>query len=109
MSPADGSGSSSYHDLLAAGFHDVWIETHPNYPGLTAQPRVDLQAPIFGASQRIDYVLTRGEFDDKAPCFRRDGALGFLSKRPLKPGTKPEEGEDERSHEDRGEALHGVG
>ncbi len=31
--------------------------------------------------------LTRGDSDDTAPCFRRDGALGFLSNR--KPGDKP--------------------
>ncbi|MHB2018340.1 MAG: S9 family peptidase [Candidatus Xenobia bacterium] len=40
--------------------------------------------------------LTQGDIDDKAPCFRQDGALGFLSKRPLKPGAKGDEGEDER-------------
>lgn len=29
--------------------------------------------------------LTRGESNDSAPCFRRDGALGFTSNRPLHP------------------------
>jgi endonuclease/exonuclease/phosphatase family metal-dependent hydrolase/lysophospholipase L1-like esterase len=62
-SPADDSGSATHHDLIAAGFQDTWVETHPNYPGFTAQPQVDLQSPVFGATQRIDYILTRGGFD----------------------------------------------
>src|SRR5687767_2098683 len=40
--------------------------------------------------------LTRGPSDDRAPGFRRDGALGFLSNRSPREG-KPEEGDDERS------------
>ncbi len=34
--------------------------------------------------------LTRGKSNDRAPCFRRDGAIGFLSNRPVK-----DEGDDE--------------
>jgi dipeptidyl aminopeptidase/acylaminoacyl peptidase len=41
--------------------------------------------------------LTRGDHDDSAPCFRADGSLGFLSRRPLVPGARAEEGEDERA------------
>jgi dipeptidyl aminopeptidase/acylaminoacyl peptidase len=40
--------------------------------------------------------LTRGPSDDRAPCFRRDGALGFLSNRNPRDG-KAEEGDDERA------------
>jgi dipeptidyl aminopeptidase/acylaminoacyl peptidase len=40
--------------------------------------------------------LTRGPSDDRAPCFRRDGALGFLSNRNPREG-KPEDGDDERA------------
>ncbi len=40
--------------------------------------------------------LTRGPSNDRAPCFRRDGALGFLSNRNPREG-KPEDGDDERS------------
>jgi dipeptidyl aminopeptidase/acylaminoacyl peptidase len=29
-------------------------------------------------------AITRGKWNDRAPCFRRDGALGFLSNRPVK-------------------------
>lgn len=28
--------------------------------------------------------LTRGPHDDRSPCFRRDGALGFISNRAIK-------------------------
>ena len=40
--------------------------------------------------------LTWGDFDDTAPCFRADGALGFRSNRPRRP-DKPEPGEDKRT------------
>ena len=40
--------------------------------------------------------LTRGPSDDRAPCFRADGALGFLSNRSPREG-KPEDGDDERA------------
>ncbi len=39
--------------------------------------------------------LTRGETSDGSPCFRRDGALGFLSNRARRPGA-PEPGEGDR-------------
>lgn len=40
--------------------------------------------------------LTRGGGDDRAPCFRRDGSLGFLSDRNPREG-EPEEGDADRS------------
>jgi len=61
-SPADGSGSPARNDFLAAGFQDTWTATHGSAAGFTAQPKVDLKAPAFGPTQRIDYVLTRGGF-----------------------------------------------
>jgi Endonuclease/Exonuclease/phosphatase family len=61
-SPADGSGSPAHQDFLAAGFQDTWTATHGSDAGFTAQPTVDLKAPEFGATQRIDYVFTRGGF-----------------------------------------------
>jgi dipeptidyl aminopeptidase/acylaminoacyl peptidase len=57
--------------------HDLW--------------RVDLEDAAKPATQ-----LTRGPSDDRAPAFRRDGALGFLSNRNPRDG-KPEEGDDERA------------
>jgi endonuclease/exonuclease/phosphatase family metal-dependent hydrolase len=64
-SPADDSGSPAHRDFLTAGFQDAWAEAHPGDPGFTAMPSVpfvDLTRPSFGATQRIDYVLTRGGF-----------------------------------------------
>jgi hypothetical protein len=61
-SPADGSGSPAHQDFLGAGFQDTWTATHGIDTGFTAQPKVDLKAPDFGATQRIDYVFTRGGF-----------------------------------------------
>jgi len=40
--------------------------------------------------------LTRGDTSDRAPCFRRDGALGFLSSRNPRAG-EPEPGDDKRA------------
>jgi dipeptidyl aminopeptidase/acylaminoacyl peptidase len=57
--------------------HDLW--------------RVDL-----AGAARAPQKLTRGPSDDRAPGFRRDGALGFLSNRNPREG-KPEEGDDERA------------
>ena len=57
--------------------HDLW--------------RVDLADPAVPARQ-----LTRGPSDDRAPAFRRDGGLGFLSNRNPRDG-KPEDGDDERA------------
>jgi endonuclease/exonuclease/phosphatase family metal-dependent hydrolase len=61
-SPADGSGSPAHLDFLGAGFQDAWTRAHGSDSGFTGQPKVDLKAPDFGASHRIDYVLARGGF-----------------------------------------------
>ncbi len=45
---------------------------------------------------RTPAPLTRGPSDDRAPCFRRDGALGFLSNRNPRDG-KPEDGDEDRA------------
>jgi endonuclease/exonuclease/phosphatase family metal-dependent hydrolase len=64
-SAADDSGGPAHQDFLAAGFQDTWAQTHPGEPGFTAMPsaaHVDLTRPVFGATQRIDYVMIRGGF-----------------------------------------------
>ncbi len=53
--------------------------------------RVDLIDPSKPA-----VALTRGPTDDRAPHFRADGSLGFLSNRNPRDG-KPEDGDDERA------------
>jgi dipeptidyl aminopeptidase/acylaminoacyl peptidase len=98
------------------------MTTHPRFDvdQLVRIPRVSAVAPspdgswLAVAVQRLDadearYVsdlwrvpvdgsapaqLTRGEHSDAAPCFRRDGALGFLSDRPT--GPKPDDGDKRR-------------
>ncbi|MCC7537827.1 MAG: S9 family peptidase, partial [Deltaproteobacteria bacterium] len=46
------------------------------------------RVPLSGDAEAVP--LTRGLSSDRAPCFRRDGALGFLSDRPTKPGSADE-------------------
>jgi hypothetical protein len=64
-SPADDSGGPAHQEFLAAGFHDTWAAVRPSDPGYTAMaaaPFVNLGRPSFDATQRIDYVFTRGGF-----------------------------------------------
>jgi endonuclease/exonuclease/phosphatase family metal-dependent hydrolase len=73
-SPADDSGSAAHHDLIAAGFQDTWAKTHPGDPGytnMTPAPFVNLTNTSFGATQRVDYILTRGGF--AADAMRLEG------------------------------------
>lgn len=61
-SPADGSGTPTYANLLAAGFRDAWSQAHPNDPGLTCCHGDDLRELGGPFYSRIDYVLTRNAF-----------------------------------------------
>ena len=53
--------------------------------------RVDLIDP-----SKSPLALTRGPSDDRAPCFRSDGSLGFLSNRNPRDG-EPEQGDEKRA------------
>jgi hypothetical protein len=59
-SPADGTGSATYGNLIAAGFQDSWSEVHPGEPGYTSTQNADLMNPTSLLSERIDLVLHRG-------------------------------------------------
>ena len=59
-SDADGSGTSTYGDLLAAGLVDAWSATRPDDLGLTCCHAEHLRNPAASFSSRIDLVLTRG-------------------------------------------------
>jgi endonuclease/exonuclease/phosphatase family metal-dependent hydrolase len=61
-SRADGTGTPTHANLLAAGFHDAWPEVHPNDPGLSCCHGEDLREPGGPFYSRIDYVLTRNGF-----------------------------------------------
>jgi endonuclease/exonuclease/phosphatase family metal-dependent hydrolase len=61
-SRADGTGTPTYPNLLAAGFHDAWPEARPNDVGLTCCHGDDLRELGGPFYSRIDYVLTRNGF-----------------------------------------------
>jgi endonuclease/exonuclease/phosphatase family metal-dependent hydrolase len=60
-SRADGTGTATYSLLLAAGFHDVWSQTHPNELGNTFGHNAELRNTTVNFTQRIDLVLYRGD------------------------------------------------
>lgn len=61
-SRADGTGTSTHADLLAAGLRDAWTQAHPNDVGLTCCHGEDLREPGGPFYSRIDYVLVRNGF-----------------------------------------------
>jgi endonuclease/exonuclease/phosphatase family metal-dependent hydrolase len=58
-SRADGTGTPTYANLLAAGFHDAWTEARPGDAGLSCCHGEDLREVGGPFYSRIDYVLTR--------------------------------------------------
>jgi endonuclease/exonuclease/phosphatase family metal-dependent hydrolase len=61
-SRADGTGTPTYANFLAAGFHDTWTQAHPDDLGLTCCFGEDLHEPGGPFYSRIDYILVRGGF-----------------------------------------------
>jgi endonuclease/exonuclease/phosphatase family metal-dependent hydrolase len=59
-SRADGTGTATYGNLVAAGFADAWLEREPHLAGLTCCQAEDLRNPTSLFDQRIDLVLVRG-------------------------------------------------
>lgn len=59
-SRADGTGTATYGNALAAGFADAWLEREPHDAGLTCCQAEDLRNPVSLFDQRIDLVLVRG-------------------------------------------------
>jgi endonuclease/exonuclease/phosphatase family metal-dependent hydrolase len=57
-SRADGTGTSTYAELLATGFTDAWTMTHGNDPGYTWGHDADLLNTDSTFTERIDLVLT---------------------------------------------------
>jgi endonuclease/exonuclease/phosphatase family metal-dependent hydrolase len=62
-SRADGTGTASYGNIIAAGFEDAWGEIHPQQPGYTYGHKEILndRNDSGGFDRRIDYVLYRGD------------------------------------------------
>lgn len=61
-SAADGSTTSTYADLLAAGFVDAWTVGPDRGDGFTSNQNADLRNPESRLFHRIDYVLYRDEW-----------------------------------------------
>jgi endonuclease/exonuclease/phosphatase family metal-dependent hydrolase len=61
-SRADGTGTPTHANLLAAGFQDAWPEAHPGDVGLTCCHTDDLREPGGPFYSRIDYVLLKNGF-----------------------------------------------
>jgi endonuclease/exonuclease/phosphatase family metal-dependent hydrolase len=60
-SPADGAGTPTYGLMLQAGFVDSWSELNPD-DGFTCCQQGDLLNSASTLSERIDFVLFRGDF-----------------------------------------------
>lgn len=60
--PALPDYTSTYPDLIAAGFEDVWSAVNPHDPGHTAVQAADLRNLKSLLDRRIDLILTRGRF-----------------------------------------------
>jgi endonuclease/exonuclease/phosphatase family metal-dependent hydrolase len=58
-SRADGTGTPTYANLLAAGFRDAWTQARPADVGLSCCHGDDLREIGGAFYSRIDYVLTR--------------------------------------------------
>jgi endonuclease/exonuclease/phosphatase family metal-dependent hydrolase len=61
-SRADGTGTPTHANLLAAGFQDAWPQAHPADIGLTCCHGDDLREVGGPFYSRIDYVLLRNGF-----------------------------------------------
>jgi endonuclease/exonuclease/phosphatase family metal-dependent hydrolase len=59
-SRADGTGTATYGNAIAAGFADAWLEREPHDAGLTCCQAEDLRNAVSEFDQRIDLVLVRG-------------------------------------------------
>jgi endonuclease/exonuclease/phosphatase family metal-dependent hydrolase len=54
------NGSTTYENLLTAGFQDAWAVAHPGDPGFSCCQAEDLLNPTSQLSERIDLILFRG-------------------------------------------------
>jgi hypothetical protein len=60
-SRADGTGTSTYDNLINAGFKDAWSATHPRELGNTWGHDADLLNTTVDLTQRLDLVLFRNK------------------------------------------------
>jgi endonuclease/exonuclease/phosphatase family metal-dependent hydrolase len=62
-SAAAPDATPTYALLRNAGFSDAWARKHPGADGLTCCQDADLRNVPSALSERIDYILFRGDFD----------------------------------------------
>jgi hypothetical protein len=55
----------TYVDFIASGYNDVWSEIFPSAPGLTCCQNESVNNPVSELYQRIDVILTLGDFEGK--------------------------------------------
>lgn len=60
-SPADGTGTATYKNLIAAGFKDAWIEANGGDNGFTCCQNADLLNPHSLLNERIDLILLKNK------------------------------------------------
>jgi endonuclease/exonuclease/phosphatase family metal-dependent hydrolase len=89
-SPADGTGTPTYANLLAAGFADAWSEAEPGAAGLTCCHASNLLNERSTLNRRIDLVLLRrGHGDPRDHQGHRNNHRGFEAKRAEVVGDEP--------------------
>jgi endonuclease/exonuclease/phosphatase family metal-dependent hydrolase len=75
-SPADGSGTTSYQQIVDAGFSDAWSSLHPGDPGFTCCEAGTLDNATNQLDSRIDVVMTRGGIRPLAIARTGDQPIG---------------------------------
>jgi endonuclease/exonuclease/phosphatase family metal-dependent hydrolase len=65
--------TSTYPELITAGFHDVWASTNPDDPGNTCCHARDLLNSTSELNRRIDLFLTRGTITPNSAELVGDG------------------------------------
>jgi len=86
-SAGDPTWTSTYEEVLAAGFKDLWLLANPDGldPGFTCCHDVDLKNPVPAFDQRIDFIFWRpsGWMDEGEPANGPGAFPGSLSVRTI--------------------------
>lgn len=75
-SRADGTGTPTYANVLAAGFTDAWSQAEPEATGLTCCHASNLLDPVPTLDRRIDLVLLRRGHNDRGLVAKRAEVVG---------------------------------
>jgi hypothetical protein len=69
-STADGSSTTTYQDILDAGFVDAWTVGKPRGDGFTSGQDPDLRNPVSKLHHRIDFIFYRDDWTIEGGAFR---------------------------------------